>query len=105
MTGKCRLPIKPQFADDSPGQAVAFQNMDLGLELFIETETAASKACGDVTHVQSIRTFRVDRQVGDGLVAAGLHDTIERAQKEHDDERSDDNPSTAPQHAEQDRRG
>ena len=105
MAGKCGLLVKTQFADNSPCQAVAFQNMDLGLELFIETETTASEACGDVTHVQSIRTFGVDRQIGDGFVAAGLHDAIQRAQKEHDDERTDDNPSAAPQHAEQVARG
>ncbi len=36
--------------------------MDLGLELFIKTETAAAQARGDVAHVQSIRAFWVDGQ-------------------------------------------
>ena len=75
--------------------------MDLGFELLIETETTAAKARRDVTHVQSIRTFGVDRQVGDCLVATGFHDTIQRAQEEHNDERSEDKPSTASQHTDQ----
>ena len=38
VTSNPGLPIKPQFADHSPCEAVAFQDMDLGLELLVETE-------------------------------------------------------------------
>ena len=90
VTGKCRLLIQPQCADDRPCQAVTFQNMDLGLELFIETETTASEARGDVTHIQSIGTLGVDRQVSDRLhIGGSSRAQYNTAQKKHHDDRSE----------------
>jgi hypothetical protein len=75
--------------------------MDLGFELFIETETAASETRRDVAHVQSIGTFGVDSQIGDSFVSGGLQDAIQRAKEKDDDDRSDDNPSAAPEYTNQ----
>jgi hypothetical protein len=75
--------------------------MNLGLELFIETEAAAAEARGYVAHIQSIGTFGVDSQIGDSFVSGCLHDAIQRAKKKSEDDRNDNYPSAAPEYTNQ----